>query len=118
MTMSSGSSGRVRREIETVRRMIEMYCSAHHTTSEGLCNDCRTLAEYAERRVRACRFAADKPTCQRCPVHCFRPDAREEIRRVMRYAGPRMLWRHPLLAIRHLLDGRKRAPASAGEEAR
>jgi hypothetical protein len=26
------------------------------------------------------------------------------MRAVMRFAGPRMLWRHPYLAIRHLLD--------------
>jgi len=118
MTRSNALPRRVRREIETVRRMIEMYCSAHHPGSKGFCDACRLLAEYSERRVRACRFAADKPTCQHCPVHCFRPDAREEIRRVMRHAGPRMLWRHPLLAIRHLLDGRRRAPASVGEVAR
>jgi hypothetical protein len=29
---------------------------------------------------------------------------------VMRYAGPRMLWRHPLLAIRHLWIERQGAP--------
>jgi hypothetical protein len=29
----------------------------------------------------------------------------------MRYAGPRMLWRHPLLALAHLVvDGRRPAP--------
>jgi len=30
---------------------------------------------------------------------------------VMRYAGPRMLRRHPILAIMHILDGRDPAPA-------
>jgi hypothetical protein len=24
---------------------------------------------------------------------------------VMRYAGPRMLWQHPILSLRHWLDG-------------
>jgi hypothetical protein len=28
----------------------------------------------------------------------------------MRYAGPRMTWRHPLLTLFHLLKGRKPAP--------
>ncbi len=32
---------------------------------------------------------------------------RERVRVVMRYAGPRMLFRHPILAVRHLLDERR-----------
>ena len=32
------------------------------------------------------------------------------MKQVMRYAGPRMLWRHPILAIRHLLDGQRPLP--------
>jgi hypothetical protein len=34
---------------------------------------------------------------------------REQIRQVMRYAGPRMLLHNPILTIRHLLDGRIKA---------
>jgi hypothetical protein len=32
---------------------------------------------------------------------------RENIRKVMRYAGPRMIYHHPIMALRHLLDGRR-----------
>jgi hypothetical protein len=32
------------------------------------------------------------------------------VRDVMRYAGPRMLTRHPWLAIAHLIDGQRPAP--------
>jgi hypothetical protein len=32
---------------------------------------------------------------------------RERVREVMRYAGPKMLTRHPVLAIGHIIDGRK-----------
>jgi hypothetical protein len=35
---------------------------------------------------------------------------RERVRTVMRYAGPRMMWRHPFLALAHLVDGRRPAP--------
>jgi hypothetical protein len=35
---------------------------------------------------------------------------REKIREVMQYAGPRMIWHHPLLAIGHMIDGRKKEP--------
>jgi hypothetical protein len=30
---------------------------------------------------------------------------RERVRGVMRYAGPRMIRRHPVLAVLHVLDG-------------
>jgi hypothetical protein len=32
---------------------------------------------------------------------------RDRVKEVMRFSGPRMLLRHPILAIRHLLDGRR-----------
>jgi hypothetical protein len=32
---------------------------------------------------------------------------REQIRVVMRYAGPRMLRNHPVLDLQHLIDGRR-----------
>jgi hypothetical protein len=37
---------------------------------------------------------------------------RDHIKLVMRYAGPRMLLRHPILTIRHLLDARRPAPTT------
>lgn len=90
--------------------MIAIYCRAHHGT-EPLCSDCRELAEYAERRIDACPYGAAKPTCVNCPTHCYKPSMREKIRSVMRYAGPRMLLRHPILAVLHLFDGRRKAPS-------
>jgi len=47
----------------------------------------------------------EKPTCAKCPVHCYQRDRREQARVMMRYAGPRMLWEHPVLSLRHWLDG-------------
>ncbi len=35
---------------------------------------------------------------------------REQMKLVMRWAGPKMLIHHPILAIRHLLDDRKPVP--------
>ena len=35
---------------------------------------------------------------------------RERVRVTMRYAGPRMMLHHPILAVAHLLDGRRKAP--------
>lgn len=86
--------------------MIEIYCRARH--GGRLCAECEELYQYAVCRLDRCPFGADKPTCAQCPIHCYKPAMRERVKTVMRYAGPRMLLRHPLLAIWHLIDGRKR----------
>lgn len=75
---------------------------ARHTT-RPLCPECSTLLDYALRRLDSCRFGNGKPSCRKCPVHCYRADMRERIRTVMRWAGPRMIFHHPLAATRHLL---------------
>ena len=42
---------------------------------------------------------------------------RDAIRVVMRYAGPRMLVRHPVLALGHAIDGAMHRPPKAGRKA-
>ena len=42
-----------------------------------------------------------KTFCSACKVHCYSKENKEKIRKVMRYAGPRMLLYHPVLAIKH-----------------
>lgn len=101
---------RLRREWTTVQAMIGLYCRAHHGGGAGPCAECRELLQYAGQRLERCPFGAGKPTCVNCPVHCYVPAMRERVRVIMRYAGPRMVWRHPILALFHLLDGRRSAP--------
>jgi hypothetical protein len=33
---------------------------------------------------------------------------REKVKKVMKYSGPRMLLHHPVLALHHVFDGRKK----------
>jgi len=98
--------GRLRREHETLVCMTRIYCSKHHEGHPGadLCPDCQALMNYAEQRLAKCPYGTDKPTCAKCPVHCYKPTQREEARKIMRFAGPRMSWRHPVLSLFHLFD--------------
>ena len=98
------------REQRTVAAMLEIYCAAYHETSQGLCEDCEALREYTFSRLAQCPFGTDKPVCSKCPIHCYKAAMRQQIRDVMRFAGPKMILRRPLLAIGHLLDKRKPAP--------
>lgn len=100
---------RLRRERRTVRAMVTLYCRHHHGR-HGLCASCEELLAYADRRLDLCPYGSVKPTCANCPIHCYRPDPRQQMRDVMRFAGPRMLTRHPYLAIMHLIEGRRPAP--------
>lgn len=92
--------------------MVALYCRDHHHAdgrpkSDAPCAECADFLAYAERRLEKCPYGEDKPTCANCPIHCYKREPREFARTVMRYAGPRMMLRHPWLTLRHLLDGRR-----------
>jgi len=100
----------MKRELRTLKAMIEIYCHDHHDMRSGLCPECSELLEYGRSRLEKCPFSQEKPVCSKCPVHCYRIDMREKIRSVMSYAGPRMLSRHPYLALVHLIQGIRKSP--------
>ncbi|HWQ42645.1 MAG TPA: nitrous oxide-stimulated promoter family protein [Desulfosporosinus sp.] len=96
---------RLEREKTTVQMMLKLYCKDHHHPGKGLCPECQGLSDYASARLTDCKFGESKPTCGKCPVHCYKPVMRKRIIEIMKYSGPKMLFVHPLLAIRHLIDG-------------
>lgn len=105
---------RLTRELNTIGAMLRIYCRDHHRSpprdGDGLCEECGGLFEYARKRLAGCPYGPEKPTCTNCQIHCYGPQQREATRVMMRYAGPRMMWRHPLLALAHVLDGKRPAP--------
>ena len=103
-------NARLERERKTVAAMISLYCRRHHAPPGEFCDECRELEAYTRLRLEKCPYGDTKPTCVNCPIHCYQPHRREEIRRVMAFSGPRMLLKHPILAVRHMLDGNRKAP--------
>ena len=97
------ASKRLAREWRTIETMVRIYCRDHH--ERALCPECRGLLDYASVRLDRCRFGTQKPTCAKCPVHCYQKKRREQVRMVMRYAGARMLLEHPVLSLWHWVDG-------------
>ena len=89
-------------EKKTVSKMLRLYCRFKHRQRNSLCEDCRKLEDYAHRRLEHCKFGEDKPACEKCTVHCYKPEYREKIREVMRFSGPRMLFYYPRDAVKHL----------------
>ncbi|MGM3169811.1 nitrous oxide-stimulated promoter family protein [Dickeya chrysanthemi] len=109
-TMTSAGK-RIQREIRTIRAMLALYERSFPAPADDADYYAR-LQDYALKRLRKCYYGENKPACKQCPIHCYQPAKREAIKAIMRWAGPRMLLHHPILAIRHLLDDRKPVPAA------
>lgn len=117
MRISNILSGELATEFKTVAGMMKIYCNHHHNTSDVLCESCRSLLIYAETKLDRCPYGQSKPTCNKCPIHCYKPEPKEQMRLVMRYSGPRMLFKHPILAIRHLRHEKRPVPNKPPENA-
>ena len=100
------------REMRTISQMVALYCAANHPAAERthnahcgepLCPLCAAIDAYAVERTLRCRKMEVKTTCEECENRCYQPQMREQICAVMRFAGPRMITKHPIAAIRHLL---------------
>lgn len=94
-------TGHMRREADTIRALIGIYCHDHHG-GDTLCESCAQLQAYALKRLSCCPFGTEKPVCAKCKVHCYRGDMRARIADVMRYSGPRLMFKHPLLTAEHM----------------
>lgn len=102
-------SGRLKHEHQTLTCMTRIYCEDHHGLVDGdLCQDCAALMVYSEQRLAKCPYGQEKPTCAKCPIHCYKKEQREHVREVMTYAGPRMPLRHPIKALTHVFDKLRR----------
>ena len=97
----------VEKDIQTLRRFVEIYCRGRHKEAEKsvymgveLCSQCRETLEYASRRRELCPLDP-KPACKKCKIHCYDPQHRERIREVMRYSGLHLITRGRLDLILH-----------------
>jgi hypothetical protein len=95
------------KEKNVVTKMITIYCRSKHKSGKGLCEECEILNAYAMQRLERCMFGEEKPTCGSCTIHCYKKDMRERIRIVMRFAGARMFFIHPIVTVKHMIRERK-----------
>ncbi|GAB4267583.1 MAG: hypothetical protein Kow0029_02160 [Candidatus Rifleibacteriota bacterium] len=90
-------------EFLTVEKMIHIYCHAHHhIEGNSLCEECSEVLDYARTRTLKCPHFRHKIPCSKCKIHCYQEPFRSKIVKIMRFAGPRMPLRHPLLSIRKI----------------
>ncbi|MFT6925720.1 MAG: hypothetical protein ACJAZP_001309 [Psychromonas sp.] len=110
-------------EFKTIKAMVTIYCQKHHgaaVTISGqktVCASCTEFLLYANEKLDRCPYGQHKPTCNKCPIHCYKKAQREQARIIMRYAGPRMLFKHPILAVKHMMAQRHPVPESIPNKA-
>jgi len=109
------------RDLRTLASFIQMYCDGKHRALDrtaprlkthdvkgvaarplSLCRDCQKLLAHAVVMRTHCDLDP-KPSCKKCAEHCYAPKYRDQIRKVMRYSGKRLLLQGRLGYIWHLL---------------
>jgi len=106
-------------EFKTIKAMVKIYCKKFHridSNASKLCNECHDFLNYANEKLDRCPYGQAKPTCNKCPIHCYKPQQRQQAKEIMRYAGPRMLLKHPILAIRHLRAEKRPVPSEVPDK--
>ena len=111
-------TNRIKREARTVEVMIQLYCKNHHGLTVKDCPSCSELQNYALDRLNHCPFSEGKTSCKNCPIHCYKPGIKDDIKQVMRYSGPRMMLRHPVLTAFHFIDNTRKKPLTVLDQKR
>lgn len=94
----------IQSEISTVKKMINIYCRKKHgSKKDELCEECNKLFSYANSRLLKCPFRDEKGACVNCKIHCYNPQMRSEIKKIMRFSGPRMIFYYPKDFLRHII---------------
>lgn len=101
--------------------MIGIYCADEHADVDrqpvrlkthdveaipggplSLCPSCTKLLAHALVKRSNCPLDP-KPACKHCPVHCYHPNYRRQIREVMIHAGRKLVLRGRIDYLFHLL---------------
>ncbi|WEG72495.1 nitrous oxide-stimulated promoter family protein [Vagococcus intermedius] len=100
--MNKNTGPIISEEIQLIEVMIKTY---YHKTENSAPISEKRMLSYAKKRLEYCRFGESKTTCQRCPIHCYQENYREQMKKIMRFSGPKMILKHPILTVKHGLRG-------------
>ncbi len=66
------------------------------------CSECLDLEKYSHMRLDRCPYGDSKGFCAHCPTQCYGKLQKEQMKTVMKFSGPYMLFCHPLKFIQHI----------------
>lgn len=95
-----------KKEKSIIKLMIKIYCKGNcdKNNQNEMCFSCKNLLNYANEKIDKCPFIESKTFCSKCKIHCYDELNRKQIKKVMKYSGPRMLFYNPVLVFKHLLS--------------
>ena len=101
----------IQKDTDKLVRFLAMYCHAHHghrlmepfifehpkvsatvVNGPSLCEECSKLLRHAIVMRVLCPLDP-KPKCRNCQQHCYRPLYKDQMETVMKYAGPRSIFK-------------------------
>ena len=97
----------IKRDIQMVEYMVQIYCNNLHDTKGPFCVECEEFLEYAKDRLQRCPYQEGKTACGKCGLACYNSESKEKGMKIFTYSGPRMLFKHPKLALYHMCDALK-----------
>lgn len=96
---------KIKSDIETVGRFIDIYCTHNHESKEKkeinasgvvgeyiknmhlmVCSDCKKLLLHSSGKRISCPYDP-KPSCKKCETHCYGKGYRKKIKEVMKFSG-------------------------------
>ena len=108
---STNTPEQIQKDTDKLVRFLSLYCKAHHEhrrqepfifehpkvsakvyDGPDLCDECSKLLRHAIVMRVLCPLDP-KPKCRNCPEHCYRPVYKDQMETVMKFAGPRSLFR-------------------------
>ena len=108
---------KIQKEEEVVTLMINLYYKKCKD-AKGKDEEKEDLLNYVRLRLSKCPFGDNKTFCSNCKIHCYLPEYRAKIKKVMRFSGPRMLFYHPVIAVRHVAQTLKEKRKNGKAETR
>lgn len=106
------------KDLQILASFISLFCHAHHDRAKSgaseipqflcdagqqsrtICRDCGELLEYGINKRAVCPLQP-KPACRSCHIHCYTPEYREKIRKIMAWSGRKMILRGRLDYLWH-----------------
>lgn len=94
------------KEKETIRKTFGVYCRANHNTEgDKLCPKCTALLTTVFTKIARCPYGMSKPICEKCETPCFGEAATKSFLEVMQSSQRKMLLSHPIMTVKHKLQG-------------
>ena len=80
--MSADTEQYIAERKSATESIVSFYCRKHHGT-DGLCEDCKELLDYALGRIDDCSNNPSRTRCKGCPTYCYCSEMGDRMSKVL-----------------------------------